>query len=130
MKVRFNKIWLEDGKYIFEYHTKRKGFIFKKPVHIRFISNFPHYVLEDIFWMLKCNGQSQAFSDSIYAASSEWSNGLDVEIGILKFRTAKEVDLSFQALKNAVKQQGILEKEWSELTGEKYPNLGMPKRSF
>lgn len=128
MKVHLNKIWSENDRYIAEYHTKRKGFLIKKPVHIRFISQLPHYVLGDILWMLKCSDQQQTFSDSIYKATDEWDQELNIQIGTLKFKTAKKADFSQKTLKEAVKEQGKLERDWSERTGRDYPDLNMPKR--
>lgn len=130
MKVHFNKIWRENNQYISEYHTKRKGFLFSKPVHIRFISKYPHYVLHDIIWMLKCTDKQKAFSDYIYKATDKWTEELDIQIGTLKFKTAKKADFSSYILKEAVKEQGRLEKEWSDETGKDYPDLEMPKRSM
>jgi hypothetical protein len=130
MKVNFNRILQEKDKYIYEYHTKRKGFFISKPVHIRFISKYPHYVLEDIFWMLKCTDQTDKFTKSISRASDQWSSELDIQIGTLITKTAKNADFSRQVLNDAVTEQGKLEEEWSQETGKNYPDLEMPKRDL
>jgi predicted nucleic-acid-binding Zn-ribbon protein len=106
----------------------KKWIIQSKSVKISFISKYPHYVLVDIFWMLKCTNQNFKLGEIITNASEKWAKEIDIEIGKLYAIKINKAKLTREVLDRALDQQEELEQKWSEKTGRKYPNLGMPKR--
>jgi len=95
---------------------------------LRFVSKYPHYVMEDILWMLKNSNQTHLFADIISNASDIFGQEIDIEIGKLSAMKINSVNFSRETLSQAVDEQVELEKEWSSRTGIEYPDLGMPKR--
>ena len=178
MKIHFNSIKRNGGKYIYEYHTDKngnfkstfrylsiagiigsfkvvseKGWLYlipfwivfivlsktldwiikkwivqKNSVKIQFISNYPHYVLEDILWMLKSSNQNFRLGDIISNASESFGEELDIKIGHLSAKRISSANFSKEILNQAIDQQSELEEEWSSRTGIKYPDLEMTKR--
>jgi len=129
MKVHFNSIKKDGNEYVYEYHTKKKTGLFKsKSVCICFKSRYPHYVLEDILWMLKCTDQNFKLGEIISDASDQWGTIVDIEIGTLQASKIEKANFTSDVLDQALDDQELLETKWSEATGERYPNLGMPKR--
>lgn len=98
------------------------------PIKIQFVSKYPHYVLEDILWMLKITNQNFLFGEIITKASEEFGQELDIQIGKLSAMKIGFANFSSETLRNAVEKQDELEQEWSGITGVDYPDLGMPKR--
>ena len=97
-------------------------------VKLRFTSKYPHYVLEDILWMLKHSKKKYLFDDIISNTSESFGQEIDIEIGVLSALKINSANVSKEILSQEVDQQSELEKEWSSRTGIKYPDLGMPKR--
>jgi len=130
MKINYNDTWKEGNKYHYIYHTIRGIFIFKKPVHIRFISKYPHYNLGDIMWMLECTKQNDEFFDNIQNCKENWCDKIDIQIGTLDAKTAAEANMSQSVLNMACDKGAELREKWAEETGISYPDLEMPKRSL
>lgn len=97
-------------------------------VKIQFTSKYPHYVLEDIIWMLKHLNKNHQLGEIISNASENFGQKVDIEIGVLSAMKINSANFSKEILNQAVDQQTELEVEWSTRTGIKYPDLGMPKR--
>jgi hypothetical protein len=106
----------------------KKWVIQSKSVKVRFISKYPHYVMEDILWMLKCTNQNFQLGEIISSASDYWGNEIDIEIGIISAMKTNKANFSREILNKAVDQQEELEEKWSSRSGLKYPDLRMPKR--
>ena len=100
----------------------------KKAAQIRFRRKYPHYNLGDIFWMLSFTNQDLKLDEIVRNAENIWGAELNIEIGILSAMEIQTVNFSNKILQEAAKQQSELRKEWSLLTGQDYPELGMPKR--
>ena len=100
----------------------------KKAAQIRFRSKYPHYNLGDIFWMLSFTNQDLKLDEIVRNAENIWGAELNIEIGILSAMEIQTLNFSNKILQEAAKQQSELRKEWSLLTGQDYPELGMPKR--
>ncbi len=110
MKINYNDIWREGNEYHYIYHTKIGNFLFKKPVHIRFISKYPHYNIKDIMWMLECTEQNDEFVDKIENCKTDWCDKTDIKIGTLDARKATKANMSQQAIDIACdKQQALRE---------------------
>jgi len=109
---------------------KEECFFLKKPVHIRFISKYPHYNLGDIMWMLECTNQNDEFLDNIQNCKENWGNKIDIKIGVLDVKTATNANMSQSILNIACDKGAELREKWSEETGVSYPDLEMPKRSL
>ena len=106
----------------------KKWGVHNEAVKLRFISKYPHYVFDDILWMLKNLNQNFLLGDIISNASESFGQEIDIEIGRLSVMKINSANFSNEILNQAVDQQIELEKEWSSRTGIKYPDLGMPKR--
>ena len=98
------------------------------PIKIQFVSKYPHYVLEDILWMLKITNQNFLFGEIITKASEEFGQEIDIQIGKLSAMKIGFANFSSETLRHAIEKQEKLEQEWSKNTGLDYPDLGMPKR--
>jgi hypothetical protein len=112
---------------VFDWGIK-KWVIPSKPVMLRFVTRYPHYVLTDIFWMLECTKQDFQLDRIISNASDEWGSELDINIGTLSAMKSDKGNFSREILNEAIDQQQELKEDWSSSSGLKYPDLGMPKR--
>ena len=99
-----------------------------KAVQIRFISKYPHYNMGDILWMLQNTNQNHLLDDIISSASESFGKQIDIQIGKLSAIKISTANFSKEVLDKAMDQQYELQEEWSSKTGQKYPDLGMPKR--
>ncbi len=130
MNINYNDIWREGNEYHYIYHTKRGVFLFKKPIHIRFVSKYPHYNLGDIMWMLEYTKQNDEFINRIKNCKENWCDKIDIKIGTLEAKTANNVNMSQSGLNIACDKGEELRELWSKETGISYPDLEMPKRSL
>ena len=86
-------------------------------------------VLSTWFFFLMLRRPPRSTLDRSSAASDVYKRQeLNIEIGILSAMEIQTVNFSNKILQEAAKQQSELRKEWSLLTGQDYPELGMPKR--
>jgi hypothetical protein len=106
----------------------KKWVVQSKSIKIQFKSKYPHYVLDDILWMLKNSNQSSRLGDIISNASENFGQEINIKIGQLSVKKIISANFSKEILNQAIDQQNQLEKEWSSRTGIKYPDLEMPKR--
>lgn len=99
-----------------------------RSVSVKFVSKFPHYVFTDIMHMLKSNGKNFMLGEIIEGATDSYGKLIDTGIGSLSAKKIRKADFTKETLERALEQQRELEHAWSERTGERYPDLGMPKR--
>lgn len=99
-----------------------------RSISVKFVSKFPHYVFTDITWMLKNNKKNFMLGEIIEGATDSYGKRIEIGIGSLSAKKIRKADFTKETLKEAIEQQRELEHAWSERTGERYPDLEMPKR--
>lgn len=97
-------------------------------VIVRFTSEYPHYTAADIIWVLTNSHQTTKFGQLNSSAGNEWSKEMYISIGRLSVKKINRGNLSQNILDAAVDQQMKLEAEWSDETGQEYPDLNLPPR--